>query len=148
MTSMFNADTFLNQTTETAFETRRQPVPEAEYIAVVDDVKFRQAKESIILDVFWAIDNSALAEKIGLKKVTVRQSIFCDIDSFGKFEVGPNKNIQLGRLREALGQNTGPWSPSMLKGQGPVKLMVSNRVDDKDPTLIYDDVKAVTRLAA
>lgn len=148
MSGMFNPETFLNQTTDTSFETRRTPVPENEYIAVVDDIKFRSAKESIILDVFWLIDDAALAAKMGLPKVTVRQSIFLDITSDGRFETGPNKNIGLGRLREALGQNTGAWAPMQLKGAGPVKLVVINRPDDKDATIIYDDVKAITKLAA
>jgi hypothetical protein len=107
MTSMFDPNTFLNATTTEKMETRRTPVPEAEYIALIDDVKLRAAKESVMADIIWRIDNAELAAKMGLPKVTVRQTVFLDINESGTgLATGPNKNVQLGKVREAVGQNS------------------------------------------
>jgi hypothetical protein len=148
MASMFNPDTFTNMTTEAGFDTRRSPVPEGEHVATVKGFKFRQDKEFVILDIAWRIDNQALAESMGLKEAVVNQGVFLDIDANGKLEKGANKNIQLGRVLLALGQNSGPWSPQMLTGAGPVKLQIIHEPDKKDATIIYDRIKAVTAMAA
>jgi hypothetical protein len=37
---------------------------------------------------------------------------------------------------------------AMLKGAGPARIQVVNRPDQNDASIIYDDVKAVTKLAA
>lgn len=151
--SVFNPDTFLQSATTEKMETRRTPIPENEYLATIKDVKLRSAKESVILDVTWSIlDQGAgagLAAKMGLPEATVRQSVFLDIREDGQgLATGPNKNVQLGRIREAIGQNNpGPWMILQLKGAGPAKIMVTNRPDDKDASIVYDDVKAVSKAA-
>jgi hypothetical protein len=148
----FNAEAFLNATAEGAMETRRTPIPDKPegYIAIIDDLKPKMINDQVAVDIFWLIDDAALAEQLSLKKVTVRQTVFLDIDAYGKLEIGTNKNVQLGRVREAVGLNTPgkPFQLAMLKGAGPARIMVSNDPDKKDPTIIYDNVKAVTKLGA
>lgn len=150
MTSPFDPNLFLTQTVDGEMQTKFTPVPEGEYVAAIDDVKLRQEKTFVIADVLWNILDDTVKATLGMNKVIVRQSIFLDIDDSGRLSKDPNKNIQLGRIREALGQNSPgvPWSIVMLKGAGPVKARVSIRVDKDDATKQYNDVKNVTRLAA
>lgn len=151
--SMFNPEQFTNLSTETGFSTRRSPIPEGEHIAACKGYKFRvdekDGKTYVVLDIQWRIDNQQLAESLGMKEAIITQGVFLDVDANGALEKGPNKNIQLGRVLEALGQNDGRrWSAAMLEGAGPVKLLVSHDPDKKDATIIYDRVKAVTKMVA
>lgn len=114
----FDPEMFLNTQTEDANETQFQPIPENEYTAVIDDLKPRVVNDKPVLDVVWAIDDEGVKAETGLDKPTVRQTIWLDVDSSGNLEAGKNKNISLGRLRDALKQNEPgkPWSPQMLLG--------------------------------
>jgi len=141
--SVFDPELFASRTVEGEMPTRREPVPEGEYTALIEDVVFRSPKEGmVIMDVQWMIDDPALAERLSLQKVTCRQSIFLDLNADGSLAIGPNKNVQLGRLRAAVRQNTGgAWSPTMLKGAGPCHILVAHKIDGED---VYDNVVKVT----
>lgn len=152
--STFNPEEFLNTQVDTSFDTKRTPIPERDdYIAVIGsgekDVLPRVAKDRVILDITWEILDDALKASLRLPRITVRQSVFLDLDENGKLAKGTNANVQLGRVRDALGQNQPgqAWSPRLLKGAGPAKLKVGQRPDDKDASVIYNDVLAVTKLA-
>lgn len=149
MSSTFDADSFLNQQTDESMSTRMDPVPEGDYHAVIKDVGLRESGEYKILDISWDLvsgadggDLDALQSQLGRQNITVRQSLFLDINEVGGLDVGPNKNIRLGRLREILGQNKSgaPWSPRMLEGAGPVVVRVTQRPDKNDDSIIYNDV--------
>jgi hypothetical protein len=150
--SEFDPDVFLNTQTDTPFETSYVPVPENEYIAVIDNVKARQITtkqgEAVVMDVAYNIlEQEELKSKLGFNdKMLVRQSIFPDIEN-GVFQFGPNKNVPLGQLRKALKQDKAgkPWSPKMLEGAGPVKIKVEHRPNPNDPLNPYANV---TRVAA
>lgn len=151
--SVFDPNHFLQQGIEGGnFETRMTPIDEAEYPAVIEAVDIKTLTKSgirYVAEIRWNIMDENIKAKLGLPKVTVRQSVFLDIDEAGRFEKGPNKNIQLGRVREAVGQaDRNPWALAMLIGAGPAKVKVSKRPDDKDPTIVYNDVAAVTKFAA
>jgi len=145
--SAFDADTFLNTSIEAEMDTRAPTIPAAEYKALIDNIKARKAKDSRMLDIFYElIECDQLKADLGREKVVVRQTVFLDFNDQGALELGKGtgKNAQLGRVREAVGQNTGaPWAPSMLKGAGPVMIAVSLRPDDNDPDIQYNDVKRV-----
>ena len=141
---VFDPDTFMSMSTEEADETSFRPIPEGEFNAVITKIEGRTPKGNSILDVTWAIDDEAVRAETGMENPSVRQSLFLDITSSGGLERGPNKNVQLGRLRAALGQNNPgqPWSPSMLEGQV-AKVSIKQRIVDEN---IYADVKGVARL--
>lgn len=157
MTSPFDPNAYLNLSAEGSFETSYTPVPENEYPAVIDDLKMDtvefkdettgQKVQRLVCRLIWSVLDDAVKAALGMTKVVVRQDIFIDLTSDGRFDTGKNKNIDLGRIRDALGQNTGPWQIAMLKG-GVAKIKVTQRPDKKDETKIYNDVKGVTRLAA
>jgi hypothetical protein len=129
---MFNPADFMNTSTETVLETSYTPVPENEYTAVVKSVEAVTLgeKQSPALQVKYLIDDTSVRELTGMEEVLVSQTVWLDIDeNTGLLAAGKNKNIKLGKLREAVGQNDGrPWMPSMLEGQV-VKIQVKHSVN-------------------
>lgn len=145
--STFNPDQFLNTETSESTSTTYTPIPENEYTACVKEIKPRSTTSGkAILDVVWSIDDQdgSIEAATGLKQSTVRQSIFLDITESGGLDIGKGKNVQLGKVREALSQNTPGkvWRPGDLIG-GVAKVQVKHRMDG-DAT--YVDVKAVTKI--
>jgi hypothetical protein len=142
---MFDPDNFLSSQTEGEMSTEFTPVPEGEYNALISGVNARSTSsekgEYVILDITWAIDDAGVSETVGMDNPTVRQSIFLDTTDNGGLDLGKGKNIQLGRLREAVNQNgPGAWAPSMLEGQV-AKVRVSHRMYEGR---IFADVKGVS----
>ncbi|MFQ5742011.1 MAG: hypothetical protein ACE5HV_00300 [Acidobacteriota bacterium] len=141
--STFDADTFMATEVEGAFETKYTPIPTANYTATIDSVLVRAAGDGVVLDVTCLIHDEELAAKLGLERITVRAGIWLDLDPrTGALLFGPNRNIKLGRLREAVGQNgPKPWSFKMLEGAGPLLIAV---VPDKSGD--YNDIKSYAKL--
>jgi hypothetical protein len=143
----FDLDTFMNSVTNEAGSTVLEPVPVGEYPATVDDLKPRNTKTGrLILDVIWNIEDDDLRAQLHRERVTVRQSVFIDTTPAGAIDFTKGKNVQLNRVREALGQNKEgeAWSPMQLRGAGPARITVSQRIDD-DTGNVYNDVKQVGR---
>lgn len=147
--STFDVNAFQNSQYAEASSTEYVPVPEGEYPAVIDKYAIREAKGNVILDLTWKIDDADVAAETGLDNPQVRQSIFLDVDeNSGTLAFGKGKNVQLGRLREALNQNTSgqPWSFGMLLGQV-AKIRTKHRIDSSSGTDITRvDVNAVVGL--
>ena len=143
--STFNPQEFLTQTIEGANSTSFKPVPEGEYLLQVEKLDIRTVAKTgqVILDTTFAILDDGVKAAMGMEKVTVRKGIFLDLTAQGKIDTSENKNVDLGRLRAAVGQNDGskPWGPLMLLNTM-LKGKVGQRPDDEDPTKIYNDVKA------
>jgi hypothetical protein len=53
-------------------------------------------------------------------------TVWLDVDDNGNLDTSEGRNVGLGRLRKALGQNEGAWNPPMMKGKGPVMVKVSS----------------------
>lgn len=139
----FNPEAFLNMQTDEANSTELLAVPEGEYLAVTNPVSAenfrsfdikkgeRAGSKGYALDLTWSInDESGDIKKIIGRTPTARQSLMLDIRPDGTLEFGKGRNVGLGQLREALGQNqTGrPWSFSML-GSQVGKIKVKHRID-------------------
>lgn len=155
MTSPFDPNAYMNLQAEGSFETSYTPVPDGEYPASVDDVKleiitFGETKEQrLVARLIWSVLDDAVKAALSMQKVVVRQDIFIDLTPDGRFDTGKNKNVDLGRVREALGQNTiAGWTVSHLRGAGPAWIKVTTRPDKKDETKVYNDVKGVRKFAA
>lgn len=140
---MFDADTFKSSTVTGENDTVFTPIPEGEYQALAGKVDVRQAKSSIILDITWEIDDAAVEAVTGRDKNSARQSIFLDITESGGLDMSKGKNVQLGKLREALGQNgPGAWSPSMIEGNV-ARVKIAHRLYESQ---IFSDVKGVSAI--
>jgi len=140
--SEFNADQFMQTETEGQLETEFTPIPEGEYRAVIKEVKpDTTPKGSPYLEVIWIIDDQEIRDLIGMDEPTSRQTVWLDMNEQGGMAFGKNKNIGLGKLRDALGQNTGvPWSPLMLLGQ-PATVNIKHRLGSEGGT--FSEVKGV-----
>lgn len=150
----FDADSFLSLTIDQPLETRVTPVPEGEYTASIKNVLARTGQSSkdgsefLSMDVLWEIDDQTGAVKAatGRSPAVVKQSLFIERSSNGGIATGAGANLRLGRLREAVGQNSGgPWAPSMLKGSV-ARVQVSHRLDKNDASIVYDEVSRVAKL--
>ena len=141
--STFDPDTFLGQETDQSMDTHFKPVPEGEYTAMIDTVVAKEVNDSPVLDITYVILDEAVKVEMNSERVSVRQSIFVEMEDDGRIALGDNKNVKLGKLREALGQNSGIWSPRKLAGAGPVKIKTVNKPDKIDPETIYSNVQRV-----
>lgn len=156
--SVFNPQTFMQSTVDEANATEVVLVPEGDYTAVSGPINEDSFKDFPItqgprtgekfyrMDVVWNIndDNGQLQELLG-RPPSVRQGIGLDITKEGSLEMGKGRNVELGLLREALGQNQSGrnWSPVMLGGQL-AKIHVKHRLDKKTGKT-YVDVDRVTK---
>lgn len=149
--STFDVANFENAQFTESNSTTYTPVPEGEFNAVIDKKEIRNtAKGQVILDVTWKIDDAEVAEVTGMANPTVRQSIFLDVSENGSLDFGKGKNIALGRLREALGQNQSgqPWGFGLLLGQV-AKVRIKHRIVRDESTgedRTYTDVSGVAKL--
>lgn len=154
--STFNPDAFMSTSVKEANDTKFTPIPdhpEGEgWESQVDDVKARQVKgkdgtPSFVIDLTWAILAEPVKKETGLDKPTVRQTVWLDLTKEGNLDFGKGKNVQLGRVREALGQNKPgkAWKPQDLMGQM-AKVVTKQRPDPENPENIYNDVKKVLPL--
>lgn len=151
----FDKDAFLSTQTDLAGSTVTIPVPEDTYTSIIEGVDIRGYTNSktgepgLILEVIHNLQDAsdAVKEKLGRDPITSRQSIFLDLNSAGDIDFGEGKNVPLGKLRDAVGQNTPgqPWSPSMLEGAGPLLVTVIHRPPADDGT-VYDQVRRTAPL--
>lgn len=100
---------------------------------------------------FWQLELVALCQdegekqRLGRNKISVRMRVNLDLDpNSGRLEVGPNKNVALGKLRDALGQNGPGWTPQRLLGAGPFIGKVKH-TQSKGNT--YADIERVTKIS-
>ena len=151
---MFNPELFLNTTVTETLDTQLIPVPEGEYTAVSSPVSAesfrsfdikrgdRAGTKGYALDLEWTINDESLKAQIG-REPKVRQSLMLDTTADGTgLDFGKGRNIGLGRLREALGQNKDgqPWSFAMLGSQVARVKVKHHLVDDK----VYAEVSEVS----
>jgi hypothetical protein len=148
MSDMFDPDQFMSSESEGEMSTEFTPVPEGEYNAVITSVEPRQftsAKGTFtVLDITWAIDDATVSEVTGMESPKVRQTAFLDLTASGGLDMGKGKNITLGRVREAIGQNNpGPWSPTQLEGNVAIVKVEHRMYEGKT----FADVKNVAKVA-
>ena len=147
--STFDPEMFMSQDTEEEMETKYTPIPEDDYVSMIDEtLSLKEVNGTPVIDLYHIIDAPDLAATLGLDRISVKQSIFLDVGPDGTLAVGTNKNVNLGRLRAALGQNKSGqrWNPNMLAGAGPLRIKVTKSPDKNDPTIIYNRVVATTRM--
>lgn len=154
---MFDPEKFTQTEYKDSLSTAIPPVPEGEYIAMIDkldwdtvDTKNGKRLQAIA---YWEIDDAQGIVKAATKldKNTVRQTIWLDLTPDSNIEngqisldMGEGRNVDLGRLREALGQNQAgrPWKFDMLKGV-PARILVKQRMYEGRT---FTDVKGVSKL--
>jgi len=148
----FDPASLFEQTTTEVNDTKIIPIPEGEYLAVIEKAETATwqsrdgTKSGIRLDVHYLIDDEAAKAATGREKLSVRQGIMLDLTEDGRgLDMGKGKNVGLGRLREATGLNVPgqPFAMAMIPGRL-VKIKVTQRAGD-DPETVYNDVKGVAK---
>lgn len=155
--SIFDPDSFLDSKVEKDFETRRRDVPDGDYPAHVGKIRISDPISTKNGDRFqlilsWVVDDESARLATGMDEPTVPQKIWLDLDENGNLESGANKNIQLGRVRAAVGQNKAgkAWSPRSLEGAGALVHVGSRTVnEDKEGNPLDEPLTfvEVTRVA-
>jgi len=150
----FDKEAFLQAEYTDALDTERTLFPMGEYVA-------EQIESFEIVDPKPFVDEKTGAQKDGSPQLSLRllvredhavrvreqfgypadRPVYCstrfflDIDQeTGWLEFGPNKNIDLGKIRAALGQNDPGvrWSFTNLKGAGPIAFVVKHEKWEKN----------------
>lgn len=144
--SIFDPNTFLETTVDGACSTMIVPIPEMECAVLVKDLKVKVQGDYTILDVNFIIDDDNARKVTGNSEPVVRKGIFLDLNAKGQLDLSEGKNVDLGRLRAALGQNDGAWNPNMMVGQTCLA-KITQRPDKNDPEKIYNDISHFTSFA-
>lgn len=146
---MFDVNQFLSGSTDAPMATRPEKPKEGTYLARVSQVenpdevgtKWIQPPEGnrtwIKLSIPFDVYDPTLLESMGRKQpIKVWSDWRLDIDeNSGGAATGAGKNIDLGRLRAALGQNSPgvPWTFNQLFGAGPVKVKIVHQTNKQNP---------------
>jgi hypothetical protein len=148
----FDPATFMNQTVDEPISADYVLCPEGEYQAMIDDFdenvfrtnEFVYSKgpsaglpgEMTTFNCPWVIQDDRAKLALNRDKVIVPMPVILDFDQNGALDHGTNKNVKLGQLREATGQNgKGPWTIANLKNAGPAMVRVVHReITRKDKT--------------
>lgn len=146
----FSPESFLDATITEPSATSFEPIPPGEYPAMIDEIKFsngtsKDGNQWSRLDIVWTIEDEALRERLGRKKLVSRQGIMLDFLDTGGLDMSKGRNINLGRLREAVDLNRAgeAFSFRMLQGR-----RAKVKIDaDEYQGVIRDKVVAVARLA-
>lgn len=152
----FDPNAFMNETIDGVLDTKIDPIPEGEYLGQIGTeeksvdlahgVSPKNQKPWMRLDVQIDLPDPNLKAQLKRERVTARYSIMLDLnETNGKLDTRPQRNVNLGKLRDAVNQNRpGAWSFAMLKGQQ-LKVKIKHRKADDGNT--YSDVVAVTKAA-
>jgi hypothetical protein len=138
----------MNSSTTDANSTAYTPVPEGEFQAAVASVTPRVTNTGkALLNIGWKVDDETVKNETGMAEPMVYQTIWLDVTESGGLDTGKGKNVGLGKLRDALGQNKpgAPWSPGMMVGQVAI-VRVGHSIDKRDNVTIQAEVKAVAAL--
>lgn len=151
---MFSEQDFLHSPVEGANSTQRLtlPIEGNPYIGVIKKLESRQSpgkkdpsKTYTFLDAQIDLElPQAIQAQMKRDSASVRYSMMLDLTDNGSLDMTEGANVNLGRLRKAVGQNddTKPWKPMDLVG-APLKVTVTHRVDGEDT---YTEVKSVEPL--
>jgi hypothetical protein len=136
----FDPDAFLQQAVDGPLDTEYKLVPVGEYKAMIDDftseaievIDFtRQDGTPGSMTKFncpFVLDAPQVALDLNRQRVVVPKQMILDLDDAGKIATGPNRNIELGRVRKAVGQETTQgWGLPMLRNAGPCMVKVEHR---------------------
>lgn len=129
-----NTEEFLQVTTDEALDDHLDPCPPGEHLCIAGKPEVRkfqyksgdrEGEDGYRMVIKWDVQSDEVKQLLDRETVSVTQSVLLDITPEGNLDMGKGKNIGLGAIRTALGQNTpgAPWSPAMIEGQ-PAKIAV------------------------
>lgn len=153
MSRLFDPVNLLNQDLEEN-ATRRDPLPQGEVLAQIVKLDFkngkiskgdRQGEDWDRLDASLEITDPEYLAQYGdgtQEKATTALGIMLEMTPTGGIATGPNKNVRLGRLRDAAGVNGKPLG--MLMGQW-IRIQVSHKPHPTEDGVVLDEITAYTK---
>lgn len=126
---MLNTEEFLQTTSTEVLDDKLDPCPEGEWTGLAGAPSVasfvykngeREGETGYRMVIRWDIQDQEVKDQLSRDTVSVTQSILLDLTPDGAgLDFGKGKNIGLGQLRTALGQNNPgeAWSPAMIEGQ-------------------------------
>jgi len=146
---MFDAASFASQSLKNESAEKTIPCPLGGYPMTIEKIEFRSWEKDdmsgVSMDVLLEVNSPEAQEACQSDKVLVKHG--CRIDTIevdGKLCIDDNplRNVDLGRLRRAVGLNDPgeDFTPEMLIGRQ-VFGVVSHRPDKDDPETLYAEVK-------
>jgi hypothetical protein len=153
----FDPDAFLNFEYESATETKRQLTPAGWHEIYIESFELIRPKQfqnkqtgamewsSPIFKPKCVIEDEGVRTLMGVtdpeRKLYVYPQLYLDVTETGAIDMGPNKNISLGQIRQACGQNNEGvrWRISDLAGS--VKFFGNCRHETPDaakPEAVYE----------
>ena len=153
----FDPAAFMNLGTDQEGSLVVIPIPVGEWLSTISKVIGRPwkskdgTKSGIALDLTYDIDSPQVKELLGRPQVTITQGIMLDMTENGALDMGPGKNAQLNRVREACGLNKPgvPFAFFMFAGKV-VKVVVGHRPSERPndpPGTVFSDVNNVVKAA-
>jgi hypothetical protein len=138
--------------------TQFEQCPEGEYLARLDDFELKAAewtdkqtgepRSAPTLRITWHILDEGIKAQLQMDPVRVQQDLFLDVDEgTGALSTDKNKNIMLGRIRQAVGLNEPgqAFSLPMLKGSSPATVRVAHQPDRNNPEIRRARITGVAR---
>lgn len=157
--SIFDPDAFMSQSVEAQLDTQRKLPPVGDYRAIVDDwgpaekafrtfTSDKNQKDYTVFSPPFILQDDNVAKELDVEKVVVyHKGMFIDINDLGGLDTGSGKNVDLGKMRDAVGQNNGSaWTFNNLKGAGPVMVHVEHEQDKNDKERSYARVTRVVKI--
>src|SRR5262245_30552360 len=123
-----NVQALVNAPVNDKMDTEFSVTPAGDYTAMISDrgpvdswfrvVHMKDGREVPTVNVLFIISDPEVARTLGRQQATSRLTIWLDTEADdGRLSVGKGKNVGLGQLREALGQNTdATWTFDKLLG--------------------------------
>lgn len=152
--STFDAANFLNTVYTDTNATQYVPIPEGIFpcmtgipnVASGVSAKSTDGKPWYRLDLPIIIDDAGVREAMGRDEVKSKFSVMLDVED-GVLSTATGRNVQLGRLREALGLNEPgqEFTLTMLSGKA-AKCQVSHRAHPSRPGEVIADVTEIAPL--
>lgn len=135
---MFDAQAFLESAVQGEMSTERPLIPENEYHVEIEDVEVKETKNPSWLQctLKTQVDDEAAAATLGRKSTpfTYNFSFPIELDEGGGMAMGEGKNILVGQLRAATGQNNAakPWRFADLIGNTVLIQVAHEKQKDSD----------------
>lgn len=159
---MIDIDALTSEPVSGPMDTRFPVLPAGEYIASISDkgpvkdwfkiIKRQDGSETPTVNIPFVVADPEVAKKMGVAVATTRLTVWLDTEldeASGKQKISraEGKNVGLGQLREALGQNNDPsWSFDKLLGAGPLKITSDVTESKKNPGQKFSNVTRVAKL--
>ena len=138
---MIDAKQFMNAQYSEPNSTKRTPIPPGEYKAIVDKVELETfpgkkdtSKVYLKCNATLNLDEPTLRTQLEREKVVIVHGFLVDLNDAGAIDFSKERNVTLGKFREAIGMNTPgtPWSFPMFEGKV-LRVKVAHEMYEGEP---------------